>query len=619
MMAIAEWFAPPRRSLTAFLLLTLVLAAALAWLGWGVIDRDRRLEAQRTRERLDPVLDLAVVRLRERLTQIDQALSALATVDDAGVEEVGRRQAEHLADDGVVVTFRGDSVRAFPEGRLAYYPAAVVVSPSVDESAFADAERLEFRVRDYDGAAAAYATIAHSGDGQVRALALVRRAAALRKAGRGADALVVYDQLSRTAGAFINDVPVALVARHGRCATLEELSRPADLTREARALHDAILTAQWRISGAAYAYHIEAAERWMAQPVDAASAARARLGVALADATERLWDARQDPGGAPPARLRVQSGDIALLALTQGDAGQVAALVLGARALEHHVVSAVADLARQQGVELSLMDADGRVVFGRVPDGGVDRAVRAAAEAALPWTVYATLSPSSHLNVAAADRQRLIVTAGLVLGACVLTATWFTARAMYRELEVACLKSDFVAAVSHDFRTPLASFRQLSELLLDGRVAGDAERTEYYARLYRESRRLQRLVEHLLDFGRMECRRTGAGLRSRVRPVAAARSPSFWSGGTGVDSGVRADGFQWRMMRVAVDSGAVEFTGLDFQTLAAGLSGPKVAQAPPLSLDVSPDDSQVVLGAVRMPNVQVRVMENVIAQVSSKQ
>jgi signal transduction histidine kinase len=85
-----------------------------------------------------------------------------------------------------------------------------------------------------------------------------------------------------------------------------------------------------------------------------------------------------------------------------------------------------------------------------------------------------------------------------------LVGSYFIARAVTRELEVARLQSDFVSAVSHEFRTPLASLRQLSELLVDGRVPSEKRRQEYYEGLRRESERLYRLVESLLDFGRME-------------------------------------------------------------------------------------------------------------------
>jgi len=57
--------------------------------------------------------------------------------------------------------------------------------------------------------------------------------------------------------------------------------------------------------------------------------------------------------------------------------------------------------------------------------------------------------------------------------------------------------------VSHEFRTPLASLRQVTEILNDGRV--DLSRVnEYHQKQARATERLQRLVETLLDFGSME-------------------------------------------------------------------------------------------------------------------
>jgi len=50
----------------------------------------------------------------------------------------------------------------------------------------------------------------------------------------------------------------------------------------------------------------------------------------------------------------------------------------------------------------------------------------------------------------------------------------------------------------------LTSLRQLTELLLDGRVVAEDRRETYYRAAARQTERLHRLVEGLLDFGRME-------------------------------------------------------------------------------------------------------------------
>jgi len=80
-----------------------------------------------------------------------------------------------------------------------------------------------------------------------------------------------------------------------------------------------------------------------------------------------------------------------------------------------------------------------------------------------------------------------------------------------REIQVdaqrAQLQSDFVAAVSHEFRSPLTTLRSITDLLVQNRIEGEARRHESYVFLDRETARLQRLVEDLLDFGRMESNR----------------------------------------------------------------------------------------------------------------
>ena len=83
-------------------------------------------------------------------------------------------------------------------------------------------------------------------------------------------------------------------------------------------------------------------------------------------------------------------------------------------------------------------------------------------------------------------------------------ATYFMARAIRREAAVARLQSDFVAAVSHEFRSPLTTVRQMAEMLEDGSRADRRTAARVLPSLAGEAARLQRLVETLLNFGRME-------------------------------------------------------------------------------------------------------------------
>ena len=83
-----------------------------------------------------------------------------------------------------------------------------------------------------------------------------------------------------------------------------------------------------------------------------------------------------------------------------------------------------------------------------------------------------------------------------------VTGAYFIVRAISRELAVERLQSDFVAGVSHEFRSPLSALSQIAEMLVSDRLVTDDLRRQSYDVLARETDRLRRLVEGLLDFGR---------------------------------------------------------------------------------------------------------------------
>ena len=91
----------------------------------------------------------------------------------------------------------------------------------------------------------------------------------------------------------------------------------------------------------------------------------------------------------------------------------------------------------------------------------------------------------------------------LILG--ILTfGVFLTVRMMSREIKLAKLKSDFVSTVSHEFRSPLTSIRQLAEMLEAGRVPSEERRQHYYHVILEQSERLSHLVTNILDLDRIE-------------------------------------------------------------------------------------------------------------------
>ncbi len=78
-----------------------------------------------------------------------------------------------------------------------------------------------------------------------------------------------------------------------------------------------------------------------------------------------------------------------------------------------------------------------------------------------------------------------------------------------RELHLSRLKSDFVANVSHELKTPLALIRLFAETLELGRVPNDDRKKQYYQVINKESQRLTQLINNILDFSRIEAGKKG--------------------------------------------------------------------------------------------------------------
>ena len=124
----------------------------------------------------------------------------------------------------------------------------------------------------------------------------------------------------------------------------------------------------------------------------------------------------------------------------------------------------------------------------------------------------------------------------IVLAVAMGLGVFLVAGAAAREVRVAELKSNFVASVSHDLKTPLALIQLFAETLELGRVRTPERAQEYYRIINGESKKLTRLIENILDFSRME-----AGLRPyRMEPADLSRPGHQGAGADGDASSRRA-------------------------------------------------------------------------------
>lgn len=103
-----------------------------------------------------------------------------------------------------------------------------------------------------------------------------------------------------------------------------------------------------------------------------------------------------------------------------------------------------------------------------------------------------------------------------------------------RERRESMLKTSFVSNVSHELKTPLTAVRLSAEMLREGRVKEEAQ-ARYLEVIVRESERLTRLVDNVLDFGRFERGRRKFNLEARdvneLLSVAEAQRPRVEAAG----------------------------------------------------------------------------------------
>ncbi len=101
--------------------------------------------------------------------------------------------------------------------------------------------------------------------------------------------------------------------------------------------------------------------------------------------------------------------------------------------------------------------------------------------------------------------QRSFYLIALLLVLCVtLFGAYFLWSDVGRELRMAEMRSQFIASVSHELKTPLTAIRIFAETLRLDRLKDDQAKIEYLDTIVNESHRLTRLLNNVLDFSKME-------------------------------------------------------------------------------------------------------------------
>lgn len=119
------------------------------------------------------------------------------------------------------------------------------------------------------------------------------------------------------------------------------------------------------------------------------------------------------------------------------------------------------------------------------------------------WTVELYVDDSAFDDAAGKQIALYTWTCILVIALILVTGVIAT-QTLGRQIRLNRLKNDFIATVTHELKTPLASTRVLVDTLLDGKYKDQQLVFEYLQLMSRENARLSRLIDNFLSFSRME-------------------------------------------------------------------------------------------------------------------
>lgn len=404
---------------------------------------------------------------------------------------------------------------------------------------FRSAEEAEFKTRNYSRAVDDYRQLLRStSDRTSRALLLNRIARGYKLAGRLERAVQTYRQIveNHPFEYSADGIPFALIAMYQMAGLSSDRGNDDASIHGYLDLYHALLEPRWEISQAQFTYYKKAIEAKFdalkqsltVEDIDAGIASRweeiKNIEREKFDRMKRIELIAKKMGSI----FRMNQADTAshigeffhfaeklvgdplLVSYTFPDSDSMFGFSIDYEHLRNEILpSIMADESYKDGFAVQVVDIEGHVVAEEENHGQLGVDPQSSFSQGFdgnfpPWTVQLIQTSPSEADKQFNMRRSIYILSVLVVVVAILFGGVLAIRSTAKELRLAKLKSDFVATVSHEFRTPLTSIRYLAELLQRGRVAEESKKQQYYETITHESERLSRLIENILDFSKIE-------------------------------------------------------------------------------------------------------------------
>jgi signal transduction histidine kinase/tetratricopeptide (TPR) repeat protein len=544
---------PKRTRIILLFLLGIGLPSLLlGYLAFRGVQNDQALtekaridEHRRTAEQIVSLVD-------EKISAVERAFSDAAedSQQSPAGEAAGRLEklmSEHLLVEQVFLFEEFKTIR-FPAAKLLYIPdghqppTSSPARPSSAASWIQSAERLEFQQRNYPEALISYRqAIAQVAEPKTKGELLNAVGRVQKKSGLLKEAISTYEKIAADFGQVpISDgIPLGLTARSELGSLYRETGDGSRALESFMDLYRSLVRREWILEKAPFEFYVGRVKDFVRE-IFSQPASELELQLyqkefgsleeeekEKRDRTERALAFEEDAAADLEARLSgfaAGAGDsavrltlgigklsflVSILRQTVPDGDKTKGtwgIILDAERLREDVLSpAIRQYMSAKETAWIVKGRDGATVLTseNPPTGPVT--VRANFLSNFPdWSLEFYQPPPRLLKTFLVSRRGVYFYMFLLIAGILVFGLVLTIRAVSHELELARMKSDFVSTISHEFKSPLTSIRQLAEMLHSGRVPSEARRQQYYDVLLEQSERLSLLTENILNLARIE-------------------------------------------------------------------------------------------------------------------
>jgi signal transduction histidine kinase/tetratricopeptide (TPR) repeat protein len=539
-----------KRALILFAALILILSVILTVFAIREAEREKLLKQREINQEQQRVVASIIDQVDENISEAEERIFSFFDpsknqFDENRLTEAGIEADENEPIVAEVFYIVGNGQIHFPLFKPLYTlsgeseSSGEIPNEIGEDTLFKAAEDAEFKTKNFSQAIRNYRQLlTAASDRTAAALLMNRMARCYLNAGNPLRALDLYKRIVRDYGkeSGPDGIPFALIALYQLGATYSQRGEKQESAETFLELYDGLLEADWILSRTQFYFYMKKVKEEQAgviakiedEEIEKAIAERqAALQQIEKNKLERMATLEDFQQRILPRLMTGKEsaadmpGGFSRFCDTAGESTHLVSYavyeknsIFGFTLDEEYLIEGILDSVMgktpiREGWSVQVINNKQNMVYGREISRSASNSPpvaysRGFEENFPPWTVrifqIAPDSAQRELNL----RCSIYISLVAVVIAALLFGGILAIRSTAKELKLARLKSDFVATVSHEFRTPLTSIRYLADLLQRGRVRKEDRKQEYYETITHESERLSRLIENILDFSKIE-------------------------------------------------------------------------------------------------------------------